>query len=198
MRSSEPTSARRMLRIALAVTTVLVAACSPMPPASQAPAPAAAADCTPADAAAPRPDAQAVAELRRAVEAGPLYAVASQSGVAACRVTQDSGAIRLDYTFRDRTTLRSSRNVQIEYSDQEVRFATPLRDSAVPILTRTEQAAFDGKGCDIDWERGDTRPASDDPSARETIYRGDTCNCQARVRSDANGGVVGLLFRSAC
>ena len=94
--------------------------------------------------------------------------------------------------------MRVTRNAQIEYSDQEVRFASPPSESPVAVLTRTEQAAFDGKGCGIDWRSGDTSAASDDPSARETVYRGDTCNCQARVRSDAKGRVVGLLFRSAC
>ena len=36
------------------------------------------------------------------------------------------------------------------------------------------------------------------PGATETIYRGDTCNCQARVRKDKAGRTVGLVFRSAC
>jgi hypothetical protein len=199
MRSSEDIPPHGMRVVAhLLVTSVLVAACSTIPPASQAPAPASAAECTPADAAATQPDAQTVAELRRTIEAGPLYAIASRSGPSACRVGQASDAIRVEYTFRDGTTLRATRNAKIEYSDQEVRFASPPSESPVAVLTRAEQAAFDGKGCGIDWRSGDTRAASDDPNARETIYRGETCNCQARVRSNTAGRVTGLLFRSAC
>ena len=189
---------RSSIATGLVLTSVAALACSTMPASSQTPTAAPAADCISAGTGAGRPDAQMVAELRRSIEAGPLYAVASRSGGAACRVSGESGAIRVEYTFRDGTTLRANRNAQIEYNDQEVRFASPPSESAVAVLTRTEQAAFDGKGCGIDWRRGDTRAASDDASARETIYRGETCNCQARVRSNTTGAVTGLLFRSAC
>jgi hypothetical protein len=189
---------RSSIATSLGLTSVLVVACSTMPSSSQKPTAAPAADCITADAGTARPDAKMVAELRRSVEAGPLYAVASRSGGAACRISEESGAIRVEYTFRDGTTLRATRNAQIEYSDQEVRFASPPSESPVAVLTRTEQAAFDGKGCGIDWRRGDTRAASDDARARETIYRGETCNCQARVRNNSAGGVTGLLFRTAC
>jgi len=188
---------RPSIATSLVLTSVVAVACSTMPASSQTPTAAPAADCISAGTGA-GPDAQMVAELRRSIEAGPLYAVASRSGGAACRVSEESGAIRVEYTFRDGTTLRANRNAQIEYGDQEVRFASPPSESPVAVLTRTEQAAFDGKGCGIDWRRGDTRAASDDASARETIYRGETCNCQARVRSNATGAVTRLLFRSAC
>ena len=89
-------------------------------------------------------------------------------------------------------TTRASRD-----NDQEARFASPLAEDAVALLTRVEQASFGTPGCGIDWRQPETRPASDDPKATESIYRGDTCNCQARVRSDAAGHVTGLVFRSA-
>jgi hypothetical protein len=170
-----------------------------VPVASQSPATSSAPDCVAAEGGTSPQDPEALASLRRSVETGPFYTIsASTSVVAACRVSRDADAITLDYTFRDGGSLRVTRNPRIEYSDQEVRFASPPGEGPVAVLTRAEEAAFGAKGCGIDWRQPETRPAGDDASVTEIIYRGDVCNCQARVRSDAAGRVAGLVFRSAC
>jgi hypothetical protein len=69
--------------------------------------------------------------------------------------------------------------------------------SVINELTDAEQAAFGADGCGIDWRQPETRPP-DAERVTETIYRGDVCNCQARVRSDTAGHVAGLIVRSAC
>jgi hypothetical protein len=133
------------------------------------------------------------------VEAGPFYALSSaKPGVATCRASEEADTIALEYTFRDGGWLRVKRQPSIEYTEQEVRFASPLDENPVAVLTLAEQAAFGAKGCGIDWRQPEKRPAGDSASVTEMIYRGDVCNCQGRVRSDAAGRVTGLVFRSAC
>jgi hypothetical protein len=140
-----------------------------------------------------------LAAFQRAVERGPLFVVsANRAGVASCRIGVESGTASLEYQFRDGGWLRTKRDPRIEYTDQEARFAVPPAESPITILTRAERVTFGDQGCGIDWKRGETHPAEDDRGAVEAVYRGDTCNCQARVRRDASGRVVGLALRSAC
>ena len=103
----------------------------------------------------------------------------------------------LDYTFDAGGQLHVERDASIEFTLQDARFAAPVPLDGREILMRAERAAFGAKGCDIEW-RGEPQPAKDDSRLRETVYRGATCNCQARVRNDAAGRTVGLIFRSAC
>jgi hypothetical protein len=127
-----------------------------------------------------------------------LYELAARAGVSTCRVNDEDTAIRIEYAFRDGATLRATRNLDIEYSDQQLRLASPLDDGVIPLLARAEQSAFGEKGCGIDWRQPETKAADDDATLRESIYRGNTCNCQARTRADAAGRVVMLSLRSAC
>jgi len=188
MRSSS-TSGQLIAVIALA------AACSTPQPAVTGSSDNASPDCVGAPVSL---DAQAITALRETVEKGPFYGIAARAGVAGCRAARDDGTIRLEYTFRDGASLRVARNEEIEYTDQDLRLASPLDESPVAALTRAEQAAFDGRGCGIDWRSIETRTPDDDPDATESIYRGDVCSCQARARSDAAGRVIRLQFRSAC
>lgn len=150
------------------------------------------------DCASPPQHARAVGEIRTSVESGPLYAVASRAGLSSCRVAAEDGAITVDYTFRDGASMRITRSQETEYTDQEVRLASPLTESPVAVLTRAEQAAFDATGCGIDWGTVETTQPADEPGATESIYRGNVCNCQARARTDASGRVLRLQLRSAC
>jgi hypothetical protein len=170
--------------------TLLLAACSPSPPP----------ECVFAgsgDAATP-PDPATVGEFRQSIEAGPLYAMAADEGaLAACRISREATRLVLEYSFANGASLRAERDPTIEYAEQDVRFASPREADPAAALARAEQASFGASGCGIDWRQGTAEPAAAAPSA-ETVYRGDLCNCQARVRRDAAGRVVGLIFRSAC
>jgi hypothetical protein len=197
MRSSD-TGARVILCAGQLLVTALLAACSSSPPPSQSSASPEAAAPSASDCAAPPQQVQAIREIRRSVESGPLYALASTSGLASCRAEFKDDTITVTYNFRDGSSLRLTRSQATEYSDQEVRLATPIADDAVAVLTRAEQAAFDAKGCGIDWSRSETTQARDEAGMTERVYRGNVCNCQARARTDASGRVVRLQLRSAC
>ncbi len=144
-------------------------------------------------------DAQALATLRASVEQLPLYtAMAGKAALGSCRVVGDGTRTTLAYTFGDGSTLHVSRDTSIEYSSQEAHFASALTDDPVALLTRAEHGSFGAEGCGIDWQSDEREPAIDDAKATEQVYRGEVCNCQARVRRDSAGTVVGLVMRSTC
>lgn len=147
----------------------------------------------------PEKDAETPAALQRSVESGPLYdAAAASSGIAACRIRRDQDALVLEYRFGNGATLRVERDARLEYTDTAAGFASPPSEPVVDILMRAERAAFGTAGCGIDWEHPETQAADAKPGMAESVYRGDTCNCQARIRRDATGRVVALALRSAC
>jgi hypothetical protein len=141
---------------------------------------------------------EAIAELRRSVEAGPLYAILAGAGIATCNATYSAGIITLDYSFHDRGLLRVKRDSRIDYNDQEARFESPPTEDPKAILRRAEIASFGAAGCGIDWEHAEKQPTENDPQTSYTIFRGHTCNCQARIRTNAAGQTVGLSLRSTC
>jgi hypothetical protein len=190
----------RPVRWCCALAVACIAACSASPRATQTSTAAAIPSCTPENGFALQPDArETIASLKRAVEDGPIFAAsAARTGVASCRVAYDGGVASIDYQLRDGGWLRAKRDAKIEYSDQEARLTTPLAEDAVGVLQRAERASFGADGCGIDWKEPESKPPDDDRSAVEKIYRGETCNCQARVRSDASGKVFGLMLRSSC
>lgn len=182
----------------LLVGSLLAAACSAPPAATQTVATQTTVECVGGDAAVAPQDADTVASVRQTVERGPLYAsLTARSAVASCRIDRQSSEVALQYTFGDGGRLDVKHDPRIEYNNQEVRFASPPAEDPVELLKRVEQAAF-ANGCGIDWGQASTQPASNDPNTTENVYRGDVCNCQGRVRQDAGGRVVGLIFRSAC
>lgn len=118
--------------------------------------------------------------------------------MASCRISADAGATTVGYRFRDGASLSEKVDPRIEYREQQLRLASPPAGDAVAILTSAERAAYGADGCGIDWQRPERHVADDDGAAIEQIYRGDNCNCQARVRRNAAGQVVALALRSAC
>jgi hypothetical protein len=176
----------------------LLAACSATEPSGTQTAAPSVGPCSLPNGTISSESKEAAAELRRSVESGPLYAVAaSGGGGATCSVAYDSDVITLEYKFGNGGWLRVKRNSTIEYTDQEARFTSPPVENAIEVLKRVEQAAFTN-GCGIDWQRPETEPVPDDPNSKEEIYRGDLCNCQARIRRDSTDHVTGLTMRSAC
>jgi hypothetical protein len=175
--------------ILAAVCTGALAAENPVP-----------ATCT-AVPAAPSPEAAAVGKaLRDSIEAGPFYTIpAAARGVADCRVRYlPGGFVKLEYRFKGDGALRVKHDAMIEYTEQSADMTLGPGDDPQAILVRAEQAAFGPDGCGIDWSQPKEQPARDNPSVKETVFRGDVCNCQARIRRDAKGQAVGLVLRSAC
>jgi len=141
-------------------------------------------------------DAEAFADMRRVSATTPAYsALALLSPVRSCRGTSQSGEVALEYSFANQDTLTFTRNSAIEYSQQEARLAAPRDLHATELLRLVERASFSPDGCGMDWEEA---VSSSESGATETTYYGETCNCQARVRSDGSGKTLGFVFRSAC
>jgi hypothetical protein len=186
--------------VALAVS---LAACSSSPRATasqttQTAAPSASPDCG-AAATLPADARTAAATFQRAVESGPLFAAeGGHAALESCRVAVNEGATSLDYRFRGGGSLHASTDPRIESSELAARFSAAPAEDPDAILKRAERASFGDQGCGIDWKEGETREASDEKGATDSIYRGDSCNCQARVRRDGGGKVVALMLRSAC
>jgi hypothetical protein len=146
------------------------------------------------DGAAPKERA-ALAEWRAAVENGPLYAAAARASAASCRTQLQTGAVALEYRFDNGGWLRARRDEALESSEQEARFGKPSAQDPQPLLLQAERAAFGEAGCGLDWQKAETQA---DKDSTETVYRGKTCSCQARVRRNDAGQVLGVSLRSAC
>jgi hypothetical protein len=113
-------------------------------------------------------------------------------------MTTESGRIALEYAFGTAANLRVTSDPRIEYSDQEARLTAPIpHEQAMELLRRVEGASFTG-GCGINWNKPDTSTQTEREASRETVFRGETCNCRAQVSHRLDGRVVSLSFRSAC
>ena len=183
--------------IAIVHAVSLASSCSrPPEPARETPPPGIV-ECVPAPSST-APDSKTLTELRRAAEASPLFQAASaRRALVSCEVTSQTSLLTLIFRFSDKTSFTIGRDPQIEYTSQEVAFAQPLADDASTILKRGEREAFGADGCGIDWSAAQTEPSADGVSS-DRVFRGDVCQCQARIRRDRTGRVIGLLFRSTC
>jgi hypothetical protein len=149
---------------------------------------------------APGPQASAaVASLLRRAESAPLFdAAIAASPVAACAVAGADASLVATYTAANGNAYRLQRDEHIEYSDEEARFAVPPRTAPLNLLQDAERAAFAPAGCGIDWSHPEASPAAAASGSAVTVYRGDVCNCQARLHRSSAGVVVALGLRSAC
>lgn len=198
MRSSEPTQSRvrrPALRCAW-LAVALLAACAAVPgPDSGRLLP----DCAVAGLQGDVRRQAEVEALRRSVEGGALQRVAALRGPATCVGQVDGeGAIDIEYRHADGSVLQWRRQSRIESTDFNLRFAQPRVGSVQDILVELERTAFGAAGCGIDWQRATTEPAADGGRGADTVYRGDVCNCQVRVRRDDQGLAVWVALRSAC
>jgi hypothetical protein len=191
-------SSRRAFRVpgTLLIAAVLAPACSAPPRAAEQAATAGAGECSTSGITAAN-ERRVVDEMRRAAERGPAYrALAAASPLRSCTAASRSGEVVLEYAFGNGGALAITRDPRIEYSNQDVRFGSAARADVMPLLREVERAAFSPDGCGIDWT--DATPLESPGGTSEKGYYGETCNCQARVRTDASGRVTGFVFRSAC
>lgn len=179
---------------------VLSAACSmPPAPALLAAPTSVSVACAGSDTVATTEDAFALAALRRSTEIGPLYAaLLAVSPLESCRVSGESAAPTLTYQFIGGGLLRVKRDARIEYTEQEAQFVVPPLQAPAALLLRVERAEFGAAGCGIDWQRAELASPAVNAGAIDTVFRGDVCNCQARIRRNAAGHVVVLALRSTC
>jgi hypothetical protein len=204
MRSSRRSGAVRSALAALFSTSMFLAAACSGPPApaeqqtgTERPASAASPACDPAPSS-PAPDPAVLKELRAAAEKSPLFlAAASGRPFTSCQAASQGSALTLEYRFENGATFVAASDSQIEYSNQEATFPAPPGEDAAAILQRAEREAFGPDGCGIDWKASTTETSTNARSTAQ-VFRGTACSCQARIRRDAGGRVIGLQLRSSC
>jgi hypothetical protein len=177
----------------------LLAACSSGAKKVDAPAKPVPLICT-GDLSHASPELQsAYPPLRHRVEAGPLYqALEKRLGPPrTCTRSVQAGGLHLTYEFPHNGALVAQIDPRTEFSEQRVNLQGLDEAEAKSLLQAAETSAFGATGCGLNWER----PATEEPGtlggSSEVVYRGDACNCQARVGYD-DEKVIGLVLRSAC
>lgn len=182
-------------RVAFALS-LLLAACAGGPaaaPAAAAPQPGA---CTVLGAMPPPALLAELRALQQGLPKAPLYAAAAGSGLADCSIEAPAdGPARLTYRFRDGSLFWLQRDPRIELLEQHAEFAREPPADALRVLAAADKAAYGEQGCAIDWQAPETRTGA---GGTDQIYRGQTCNCQARVRRNALGRITALALKSTC
>ena len=137
--------------------------------------------------------------FKQRIETGPLYLALVQRGGSPrnCQHTVESGALRLSYTFPRSATLTAQIDPRIEFSEERADFHGLTNTEAKALLQRGEKHAFGKRGCGIAWQNPDTEESSTSRGVREEVYRGDVCNCQARIVYE-RGKISAVILRSAC
>jgi hypothetical protein len=140
-----------------------------------------------------------VRNLQEHLKAGPFYReLLLQFGKPlSCNLEFDDGMIGLTYAFRGRVQLIARIDRKIELSEQRVQIPRMELTKAIALLKAAERDAYRPNGCGITWDHPEEESSGGPAGSREAVYRGATCNCQARVTS-RNNYAVSLVLKSAC
>jgi hypothetical protein len=114
-----------------------------------------------------------------------------------CSAKHEGDAISLSYDFPKDAHLDEQVNRAIESSRQRATFPGLNREMALALLKNGESDSYGKDGCGIDWRRPADETTDDPPGSRATVFRGDSCNCQARIVYQGDS-VVALVLSSAC
>jgi hypothetical protein len=114
-----------------------------------------------------------------------------------CSVDVQDGKTNLTYIFRHGARLISQTDPKAEFSEQKVERVHMETAKAMALLKRAELDAYRPGGCGISWTSTEEESPASEGGTREIVYRGDTCNCQARLIYKDNDVVI-LILRSAC
>lgn len=135
-------------------------------------------------------DCASAKDLQKDVTASPFYEalVAKAGKPLSCHADQDGAKRTLTYTFKNHTEFRAQVDPAIELNEQRITMRMPMA-KAIALLKAAEQQAY--KGCGIAWDHPPEK------SGRDTVYRGTSCNCQARITTRGNYALM-LVLKSAC
>ena len=114
-----------------------------------------------------------------------------------CSVEVQDSRTDLTYTFRHGAQLIARIDPKAEFSEQRMELVQMSTDQAIALLKRAELSSYPPGGCGISWTSPEEESTGDTSGTHETVYRGDTCNCQARLTYKGQYIVV-LVLRSAC
>jgi hypothetical protein len=140
-----------------------------------------------------------VRDLLQRVEAGPFYKelLRRKGKPESCEVVLDGDKITLSYAFRGKARLDAEVNPDIEFSRQGMQVRGISERKGLALLKETEKNFVGRNGCGVNWNRPAEELSGEQAGSRELVYRGDVCNCQARVIYEG-GSVAALIFSSAC
>lgn len=138
-------------------------------------------------------------EFRARVEASPFFreALARHGAADACELRVETGALVVSFRFPGGGEVRGSTDPSIETSDLRATLRGIDEKAALALLRNAERAAYGEEGCGIRWNDAAREPSILGAEGEDTVFRGDVCNCQARM-SSTSPGTFRLLLRSAC
>jgi len=156
------------------------------------------ADCSADSPTVPGPQHKALREFEAQTTSAPFYReLAGKSEAAAsCALRRNGDNMILLYTFANGGRLQATVNPVIEFAEQRAAFHLISEQRALALLRDAEKHAFGPDGCGIEWEQPEKEESAAGRSS-EIVYRGDTCNCQAR-QLIKDGRIIALVLRSAC
>jgi hypothetical protein len=150
-------------------------------------------------AGAPPARQKQVREFQQRVEDGPIYKelLLRLGEPERCGAKLSGENIALSYAFRNEAHLDASISPGIEYSEQHAQLRGLNEEKALALLQQSEQDSFGQDGCGIDWNRPESESKEEHSSSRAVVFRGASCNCQARILYRGKA-VVGLALKSSC
>ena len=134
-------------------------------------------------------------KLQQHLSASPLFRAMSTlyGKPRSCKAEREGEKVTLTYAFRKGTRLSATVDPTIEYAEERADFSRMNPAKAMTLLQQAERYKTP-EGCGMQWTNPEEEKAA---GTRELIYRGTTCNCQARL-TYKNTYVISLLLRSAC
>jgi len=142
---------------------------------------------------------QLLQDLRESTETGTLFeTIQRRSGRPKnCKIKVDGDNIVLSYAFSDSSQLEALINPVIEYSEQRAQLPGQTTASAMKLLRRSAVEYLGGQNCGIRWSKSEEETNADGQGTHSTVFRGDSCNCQARIVFRGSA-VETLILKTSC
>jgi hypothetical protein len=138
-------------------------------------------------------------DLEQGVTTGPFYQELQRKfgNPKTCRLKMDEDSITLSYAFRNHARLQARVSSAIEYAEQRADLRGLSSDKALQLLKAAEEESFGHHGCGMDWNKPESDATEDSPGSHAIVFRGDSCNCQARVLYQGTS-VIGMVLSHSC
>jgi len=151
-------------------------------------------------ASIPADHRQQAADFLAHIKAGPFYKelLRRRGKPSTCQLAINGDNLTVTFGFRGGAQLLAKANPAIEYSEQRMDLRGLTRSQALALVKAGEKQAWGAKGCGIRWRSPDEDSPGDQPGSHEVVYRGDNCNCQARLVYEKRNVLAALVLRSAC
>ncbi|HUI83689.1 MAG TPA: hypothetical protein VL240_05670 [Candidatus Binatia bacterium] len=155
--------------------------------------------CRPTGQAIPAASRKQFAALQKRIEKGVFYRelIGRLGPPQSCNERLEGDTLALTWAFRGNARLEARIDTSLEFSEQRMQLSRLTGERALALLKAAEKDLYGDDGCGIRWKKPVSEKDASHPASWERIYRGTTCNCQARV-TYRQKSIVALLMRSAC